>query len=192
MVTPAPWDLALMQTLNFDGGPVMDTIMWYASSIPFWIPFYLIVIWMVYRRFGWKPALIFVVCGLLMLFCVETVSTFFKQNLSKFRPTHYPPLEGLLHSVRDYKGGLYGTVSAHAGNTTGFAILTSLIIRRRWYTIMIIFWGALISYSRIYLGVHYPADIMFGIINGCIWGTLAYLLYRFLDKQAQKRSPSKS
>ena len=186
--TPWPWDIDLMLKLNFDGGPVMDFLMYWISDIPIWIPFYLVLIWMIWRRFGWKQALAFVACALIMLFFVETVSTFFKQNLSKFRPTHYLPLEELLHTVKGYKGGLYGTVSAHAGNTLGFTILTSLIIRRRWFTIMMACWCLAVSYSRIYLGMHYPADIMFGFINGAIWGALAWLLYRFVTGKIARRS----
>lgn len=178
MITPFAFDQNLLLALNGDGGSVVDTIMWYASAKLTWIPLYIGILWMVWRQFGVRKALIFLGVVALMILLVDQTATFCKNEFPKFRPTHYPPLEGLIHTVRDYQGGLYGTVSSHAANTTALALLTSLTLRRRWVTWTLIAWVVLVSYSRLYLGVHYPMDLMFGFIDGLIWGALCWILYK--------------
>ena len=99
-----------MLALNFDGGPVMDAVMWFASGIPNWIPLYLAVLYIVYRNYGWKYmlfALLFV--GLGVGLC-DQVCNFFKRNVPYLRPTHTEDMLPYLHTVKGYLGGLMGTV----------------------------------------------------------------------------------
>ena len=117
-----------MLALNFDGGPVMDAVMWFASGIPNWIPLYLAVLYIVYRNYGWKYmlfALLFV--GLGVGLC-DQVCNFFKRNVPYLRPTHTEDMLPYLHTVKGYLGGLMGTVSGHA--STRFLHLPVHVARR--------------------------------------------------------------
>lgn len=183
MITPFETDTALMLCLNGDGGPWVDQIMWFASAKLTWVPLYGAILWWVWRNRGWRYALAFVVVAALMVLCADQTASFCKSHFPKLRPTHYPPLESLLHTVNGYTGGLYGTVSSHAANAAGFALLAALVVRNRLLSYGLIFWVLLVSYSRIYLGAHYPMDILLGLIEGAIWGALCYLLLRKVDKR---------
>ena len=165
-------DRQLLLTLNFDGGAVMDTLMWGASDKLIWLPLYLLMLWMMGRRYGWRGALTALAIIVLMVAFADQVSTFFKNNLPKYRPSREPDLAGLVHTVRGYTGGKYGTVSAHAATITAIALFSSGLIRERWWTIVAVIWTALVVYSRIYLGVHYPLDVMCGITVGILTGRL--------------------
>lgn len=182
-------DTQLFLVLNGDGGAIADFVMWYASAKLTWLPLYAAILWWVWRSKGLRFALLFLVVVVLFVVGADQTATFFKANFSRFRPTHTPELEGLVHTVRGYLGGNYGTVSSHAALTGGFALISSLVIRRWWFTLAMISWALLVSYSRIYLGVHYPLDILYGWCNGLLWAGLCYLLLRFtLKKLALKNN----
>jgi len=103
-----------------------------------------------------------------------------KELVKRLRPSHAEDLKGLVHLVRDYSGGKYGFASSHAANAFGFAILTSLILKRRIYTLFIMAWAIITAYSRIYLGVHYPMDVLGGAIVGTIASFSCYwIILRF-------------
>lgn len=93
----------------------------------------------------------------------------------RYRPSHNFDLQGLVHLVNGYSGGLFGFVSSHAANSFGIAIFTALFLKNKWYWIFILLWAVLVSYSRIYLGVHYPADIIGGMVLGCFWAVIIFL-----------------
>ncbi len=97
-----------------------------------------------------------------------------KDLVARPRPTRVPELEGLLHLVNGYKSGQYGFVSSHAANTMACGLLFSLIWRKRIATISLMLWVAMNCYSRMYLGVHYPLDIIGGLIVGSVVAVVAY------------------
>ena len=113
----------------------------------------------------------------LLIACADQTATLAKEYLPKQRPTHFAAIMADVHTVNGYVGGPYGTVSSHAANCFGLALLSSLLIRRRWFAWMMFGWATLVSYSRIYLGVHYPMDILFGTLEGLFW---AFVWYRAL------------
>ena len=105
-----------------------------------------------------------------------------KESVQRLRPTHNPAIESLVHIVNDYRGGSYGFVSNHASNTFALAVFLSLLFRNRYFSIGILIWAAVVSYSRIYLGVHYPGDIIGGALLGVGWAYGVYwCLQRFLQ-----------
>lgn len=111
----------------------------------------------------------------------------FKNVFMRLRPSHNPAFEGIIHIVNGYKGGDYGFVSSHAANTFALAIslMHFLKLKFRLFPVFIISWAALVSYSRIYLGVHYPADVLCGALFGSLIAFILLKLYAYLMNRQQ-------
>jgi len=107
----------------------------------------------------------------------------FKNVFQRLRPCHDPDISHLVHLVNNHCGGKYGFVSSHAANAFAVVGYTVMIIRNRYYTIGIITWATLVSYSRIYLGVHYPGDVLGGAVLGLGVGFLVYWIFRVSEKR---------
>lgn len=174
-------DREVFLALNGDCGPVMDSIMWALSSKWAFVVIAIPILYMIYRSRTPKEFLLFILLLAAMIAVADQGAGFFKHFTPKLRPTHTSELDGLVHTVNGYVGGLYGTVSAHAANSFAVATFTSFLLRKRWYTIAIFLFSAAVAYSRIYLGAHYPADIMFGTIMGLSVGSIFYYLYIVLS-----------
>ncbi len=170
--------LLFINGLNSD---FFDILMWEISAKWFWVPVIATFLFFMvkdYKRNAWIPILFFIICFTL----TDQGSTQFKYFFERYRPSHNFDLQGLLHHVNDYKGGRFGFFSGHAANSFGLFVLTSLFIRRKYYTYTILFWAIIVSYSRMYLGVHYPSDILAGMIWGLSMGFLLYKIYEKLIK----------
>ena len=184
------FDHKLYLWLNFDGGVVMDTLMELVSGWLIWIPLYLAIFWVVLRRFGWRTMLAFIICLALAMGLADMLCGIFKHTgllksvwvdfPARHRPMFDIAVRDLAHIV-SYAHGPYGTVSAHAATTAAMAVLSALVLRKRWYSLTIAFIVLLISYSRIYLACHFPQDILLGLAVGLISGGAMYLLWRKLD-----------
>jgi undecaprenyl-diphosphatase len=175
-------DTDLFLFLNSINSPFWDGIMWTFSARLTWVPLYLIILWMFYRLTGRRVILV-----LLFVIAAITLSDqlsvhAFKEVFLRLRPCHEPSLEGLVHLVRGKCGGQYGFVSSHAANSFNIAVFSLLLLRKRWFTIAILFWAAVVSYSRVYLGVHYPGDIIGGAILGAVIGSTIYYSYIYILK----------
>ena len=109
----------------------------------------------------------------------QTSVHLFKNVFQRLRPCHEPALEGLVHLVNNKCGGQFGFISSHAANTFGLALLTLLWIKKGWFTALMITWALLVAYSRVYLGVHYPADVLMGGVWGAGCGWMVFLLFRW-------------
>lgn len=185
------WDRDLFLALNFDGGRFLDEFFWIVTGKLTWVPLYLLIIFLLWRRYGWKYTLLAVVFIALAVVFVDHVANFFKNNVPKFRPTHTPELEGLVHQVHGYRGFRYGTVSAHAATTCVVMTFASTLIRRKWFTVMMIAWVVLVCYSRIYVAAHFPLDIIFGAIIGIITAVLMVRLFRWTENKIEERCSRK-
>lgn len=170
-------DQQLLLALNFPGGAFLDSFFWAFSGKLIWVPLYLFIAYLLIRRYGLKRALLALVCIGLMVVLVDHVANFFKTYTPKLRPARDPAISPFVHTVNGYRGGKFGTVSAHAAISSTIAIASLSLIRNKIYTICILLWATLVSYSRIYLGVHYPLDIFFGLLAGCTFAVLALKLY---------------
>ncbi|MBQ6869769.1 MAG: phosphatase PAP2 family protein [Alistipes sp.] len=189
-MTGFSFDERLFLWLNFDGGAILDSIMSAISGVALWIPLYLYIAWAVLRKYGWKSMLAFLVCLALAMGIADMLCGIFKHTgmlkslwadfPARNRPMFDVAVRDLAHVV-SYAHGPYGTVSAHAATTAAMAILSALVLRKRWYSWTIAFIVLLISYSRIYLACHFPQDIALGLAVGLISGGAMYLLWRKLD-----------
>lgn len=175
-------DRDLFLLLNFDGGKLMDGAMLWASDKLIWAPLYLLMIFLLWRKYGWKRCLLAFVTICVTVVVADQICNIFKTYTPRLRPMHNPDLKGSIHTLSAYTGGLYGTVSAHAATITSIAVFSSMLISRRWWRNVMIVWTALVCYSRIYLGAHYPQDIFYGILLGFILGSLAVLMWRRFAK----------
>ena len=171
-------DTELFLDLNGPWGTGWDSFFYAMSGKLIWIPLYLLILFIIYRRWGWKAMLISLAFIGLSVGVVDQVCNLFKDGIEKLRPTHTPAIEHMVHTVNGYRGGMYGTFSAHAATTACIATFSALVIRKKIFTILIPLWVILVSYSRIYLGVHFPADIMFGMLTGVLTGIGAYLIFK--------------
>ncbi len=170
----AQWLLAI----NGWHGSYMDSFMWLVSKPLSWTLIGIAAIYVTARR-GWRSALLLVLAiGLAVLVADQVSSHLIKPLVERLRPTHEPSLEGLVHVVRDYRGGMYGFVSSHAANAFAIALLLGMIMPRRVAMWALMAWACLQCYSRMYLGVHYPGDILGGMVVGLLAGAVAYWLWR--------------
>lgn len=180
-------DQQLFLFLNGLNCPFMDTIMWYISGKVLWIPLYMVIVWYLIRKRKWNVlfTLIFV-AGMITI--SDQVCNLIKDSVMRFRPSHEPALSGLVHLVEDnhgnmYRGGKFGFVSSHAANSFALAIFITLFFKVRWVGISMFIWAAIVSYSRIYLGVHYPLDIMGGALVGIASGILIYHIEQWVHSK---------
>lgn len=196
-------DTEILLAINAFHAPWADTLMWIISAKTTWIPLYLLLIVLLVYRYR-QPAPTTVkwlqkvpACVVMILTIVAAVgladfiaSGILKDWVARPRPSRVPELEGVLHLVNGYKSGRYGFVSSHAANTMACGLLFSLIWRKKITTISLMLWVAANCYSRMYLGVHYPLDILGGLIVGALVASGAYVLLRnlgFVNRVTEKK-----
>ncbi len=183
------WDENLFRLINGWHSPFWDTVMWAISAKLTWLPLYLFILgWMIRicRRRFWA-LLLFIV--LLVVLTDQVSVQMFKKVFLRLRPCHQEALAATVHLVKGHCGGLYSFVSSHASNMFGVAMFSSLLIRHRTYTWLIFLWAALVGYSRIYLGVHFPGDVLGGALLGTLLGWLVYSAWRYVSEKWLDRIP---
>ena len=186
-------DTEILLAINGWHAPWADTLMWIISAKATWIPLYVLLIGLLVWRYR-KPAMTGVkwlqrvpACVVMIVMIAMAVgaadfiaSGILKDLIARPRPTRVPELEGVLHLVNGYRSGRYGFVSSHAANTMACALLFSLIWRNKIATVSLMLWVAANCYSRMYLGVHYPTDVLGGLIVGSLVGGVAYWVLRWV------------
>jgi len=176
------WDQQLFLYLNGLHVEWMDYPMELITGIVTWIPLYLVIVYFFQRKYGWKGVgLVLVFAAFLVLVTDQVSYNGLKNTIERYRPCHNESFGHLVHVVAGC-GGKYGFVSGHAANTFGIAIFSGLVLDSRKWLLGLICWAAIVSYSRIYVGVHYPGDIFGGIILGTTLGFVMANLF-FLAKQ---------
>jgi undecaprenyl-diphosphatase len=171
------WDTQLFLFLNGLHSPFWDRVMWFVSGKVQWLPLYVGLLILLIYRFRWKTLWILLGVAVLITMSDQASVHLCKNVFERLRPCHQYDLSGLVHLVNDYCGGQYGFVSGHASNAFALAVFTGLFMQNRYFWAGMLFWAALVGYSRIYLGVHFPGDIIGGAMLGSL---LAYGLYRIM------------
>ena len=174
------WELFLF--INSKHNAFFDSIMYYSSEKYFWIPFYTVLIIIIIKTYKRKSILIFIFISFLITLCDQT-SNLFKNYFQRLRPSHEASLSNLIHLNKAGVGGKYGFFSAHASNTFGLIVFLAMLLpyKYNYIKIVLILWGLLVTYSRVYNGVHYPTDILVGISIGAIYGYIFSILYKQIN-----------
>ena len=170
-------DTQLFLFLNSLNNSGFDTIMYWVSHKYIWIPFYGFLIYLLYRHYGVKQTAILTALIIVTFALANTLSVeAFKNVFQRLRPCHNEEISGMVHLVNNHCGGKWGFVSSHASNVFGLATIISCFLNKKinYFGFFIFFWAALVSYSRIYLGVHYPLDIICGGLLGVSLGKIVY------------------
>lgn len=169
-------DTRLFLTINGTHSEAFDWIMWWVSHRFVWIPLYIFFAWLVVRTYGRYSILILLGATLLVVATDQISVHFFKNFFLRYRPCHNLDIKQLVHVNGDC-GGQYGFISSHAANVSGVAAYMFLLFRNRYrfFGAALFSWAALVCYSRIYNGVHYPADVLAGALLGVLVASLVWL-----------------
>ncbi|WP_416440925.1 phosphatase PAP2 family protein [Leeuwenhoekiella sp. A16] len=160
---------------------------------PFWIiitgkwysiPLYAILLFLIYRKFGPKNTLIILVFVAALIASTDQLANVFKHGFQRLRPCGEPAVMNKARFIAA-RCGHFGYFSAHAASSMGLAIFVGLLLKStyKYLIFALLFWSVLIGYSRIYVGVHYPGDVLSGMIIGGLLGYLFYLIYRYVLKR---------
>lgn len=178
-------DIAIVQIVNGWNTPFLDEVMWIVSGRLTWIPLYIFLVYLAIRQSGWKVGLLFLAGAAISVGLADVISTqALKEVVQRYRPSHNLAIKDQLHFYQTgwgeyYVGGKYGFVSSHAANFFAIAAfsISFLIDYKKWLTPLLIFIAVLVSFSRIYLGVHYFSDVFVG---GLLGMSIALLVYHFI------------
>lgn len=177
-------DTSLFLFLNSFHSDFWDVVFVWITGKWSWVPLYLFLVVLVAFKFKWKALYVYMFIVLLIFIADKTSVYLFKEMFERLRPSHNDDLADVIYLVNDYRGGQYGFVSSHAANTFSLATFLGLLLRK-YYKIMfpfLLLWATLVAYSRIYLGVHYPGDILGGAALGGVVGVFVYLLLKYLNQ----------
>jgi undecaprenyl-diphosphatase len=174
-------DYSVFSFINGLNNSALDFIMWYASQRWLWIPFYLYLAWFLYGKYPQQFIGLLVCVAILITLSDQVASSVIKPAVMRLRPCHNQLIAEQMHLVNGYCGGKFGFVSSHASNSFALATFLCLLFGKKYKGLqwILILWACLVSYSRIYLGVHYPTDIAGGAILGILLAMFIYYIYKF-------------
>lgn len=169
--------------------PWLDQLMMFLSMTTAWIPLYLFLLYLLIKNYGKQTWLILLAVALTILLADQITSSIMKPFFERLRPSHEPSLAERVYIVNQYRGGKFGFASSHAANTFGIATLMWLALKvyRPWISFLFL-WAVFVGYTRIYLGVHYPGDILAGFFVGFLCALAVFFLLMMLRNFAARRS----
>ncbi len=175
------YDVELLLSLNGSDSIFWDRVMTIVSTTVAWIPALLFLLIAIIRNNKMKHiSVIFVFLALSVLLADQFASTLCKPYFMRFRPTHDPMIMYTVDTVDNYRGGLYGFISSHAANTFAVAIYITMLFKDFRVSLSMFVWAMITSFSRIYLGVHYPGDVVCGALAGIIIGLICYNIVHYI------------
>ena len=181
-------DGAMLKAINFAGSEGYSLFWHLYSDKLSWVVLAAVAVGCLCRRLSVRQIAL-LMCALVVLYVLSdfVVASCLKPLVGRMRPSHDADIMNELVFYHDYRGGRYGFPSNHASNGFATATMLGLLYRRRWLTATALLWAVGSCYSRLYLGVHYPGDVLAGSILGMLFGWLAFWGYRRCYAQAEKR-----
>ena len=173
-------DTELFLWLNSKHNTFFDVMMYWATYKYTWIPLYIFLLFLVWKKLGKKTLLVTICAGALILLSDQISVHCFKEVFQRYRPCYNLLIQNQIHLI-DGCGGKYGFVSSHAANTFALALFLSLLFKKRRFTVLIFLWATVVSYTRIYAGVHYPADVLGGAALGMIMATIMAKIFYYWE-----------
>lgn len=178
-------DASIFMTLNGLHCAYLDEVMQIVSGKFVWIPMYAALLYVVVRNFNWRQSL--VIClgiAIAIALADQTCSTLIRPIIGRLRPANLDnPISQFTHIVDGYRGGANGFPSCHAANSFALAVFMTVVLRRRAIVLTLFVWALLNSYSRIYLGVHYPGDLLAGFVVGSLMGLVIAYIVQVVNKK---------
>lgn len=173
-------DTELFLFLNGFHCSFWDHFMMMYSSRFIWIPFYASFLFVMFKNFPWRVNITcLLLITLIITLCDQTASSLLKPIVGRMRPSNLDnPIAPLVHVVNEYRGGRFGFPSSHAANAWSMAFFAMYLVRRSKLTLFLALWAFVMSYSRTYLGVHYPGDLLVGTFIGFLYATLSYYIFQ--------------
>ena len=182
-------DKQVMLALNGSDSLYMDGVMRLFTTTTVWIPVALVLLFIVLKNNTPRGSLLTVLAVVLTIVACDQVSSgLIKPIVARLRPSHDPSFMHLIDTFNGYRSGSYSFTSSHACNSFGIFTIIALLIRNRALSLSLLLWACINSYSRIYLGVHYPGDILCGALLGSILGSIIYLIYCLVQKRIEYTS----
>lgn len=178
-------DKQLLLAVNGSDSLYLDRVARKLTNAFTWVPFYVSLFYLVLKNDDNFRKILFILgaAGLCVLLAGTVDDVIVKPTVARWRPTHDPEIGPLVDIVDGYRGGRYGFFSAHAANTFSLAILFCWMIRCRLLSVAMVIWSLTNCWTRLYLGVHYPGDILVGLTWGAIVGTSVYYLFYRLTRR---------
>ena len=178
-------DTELFLYLNNLGSETWDAFWMFYTTKFNWIPLYALLLYLIYKEYIPRTFFTIIIVVALMITFTDQIANLFKHGVQRLRPCHQEGVKEIMRIVKEGCGGRYGYFSGHASNTMAVAVFTGLLLRRKYkYLIFImLFWAALMGFSRIYIGVHYPLDVLSGFVVGALSGFMFYKLLRYLESR---------
>jgi undecaprenyl-diphosphatase len=178
------YDTDLFLFLNNLGSEPWDNLWRVITHKLTFVPLYVVLLFLVYKNYGLKGMLIIIVCAVLMIIAADQLANLFKHGIQRPRPCREEDLQKFMRFIVDHCGR-YGYFSGHAINSMATAVFIGLLLKNKYYYLpfLLLFWSVLVSYSRIYVGVHYPLDVLTGMFFGSIIGWIFYRLQLILQRR---------
>lgn len=178
-------DHELFLYLNGMGTPAWDFFWQFISNKLSAVPIYICLLLLAYQHYGLKKTVLLVVSVVLLITVTDQLSNFFKYGLSRLRPCHDPELMEVMRLVKSRCGGKFGYFSAHAANSFAVAVFFFHILKAQHKILgaILLIWAGLVAYSRIYIGVHFPLDVVTGALVGSFFGCLFLKLFIFAARK---------
>ncbi len=165
----------------------LDPIMTFISGKITWAPFYLILLFLVIKKYK-KQSILVLIGVVILIVCSDQISSgIFKPIFERPRPCHNEAIKDLVYLPNGHCGGAYGFISSHACNCFALAVFITHVLKKYYRKIAYIMyiWASLVAYSRIYMGVHYPGDIIVGAVVGIIVGFVISKLYDMISQRVE-------
>jgi len=180
------YDIDLFLFLNGLGTETWDSFWMFYTTKFNWIPFYAFLLYLIYKHVNTKVFIITIITIIFLITFTDQITNLFKRILGmRPRPCYEDSLLEIMRLVKSSCGGRHGYFSGHASNSMSVAVFIGLLLRNklRYLILVLLFWAALMGYSRIYIGVHYPLDVISGMAFGALSGFMFYKIHDYIIKK---------